>query len=222
MRDIPIDRIMTTGPTTVDVSDPISVAKELFKSDEMHHLPVVENGLLVGIVSTSDLLKYHLLDADPGAISVVTIRQVMEADPVVLQSEASLRDAAEALSVGAYHALPVVDQNRALVGIVTTGDLVKHLLQQIPRGDGSLHEVAASDSPHRIGDEEISRTLRLAEQAVHQGGDIGGLSRVLLHLKDRSRLLEDVRMAAELYMRSGHGEREHSVLMKSLAACKGK
>jgi CBS domain-containing protein len=217
VRDIAINRIMTTDPTTVELSDSISVAKQLFVSGDIHHLPVVENGLLVGIVSSSDLLKFHLLDDDPAAQSSATVRQIMEADPVVLQSDASLRDAASKLSIGGYHALPVVEHNRVLVGIVTTVDLVTHLVQQVPRGDGSIHENANSGSTTRTSDGEISRAVRQAEQATSQGGDPDGLSRVLLHFRDQNRLLEFVRKAAELYLRSGQGEHEHGVLVKRLA-----
>lgn len=217
VRDIAINRIMTTDPTTVQIGDPISVAKQMFVSGDIHHLPVVKNGLLVGIISSSDLLKFHLLDGDPAALSSATVGQIMEADPVVLQSGASLRDAATTLSIGGYHALPVIEHNRALVGIVTTVDLVTHLLQQIPRGDGSIHENANSGSTTRISDSEISGAVRQAEQSTSQGGDPDGLSRVLLHLRDQNRLLENVRKAAELYLRSGHGEHEHSVLVKVLA-----
>ncbi len=189
VRDIEINRIMTTDPTVVELSDPISVAKQLFASGDIHHLPVVENGLLVGIVSSSDLLKFHLLDCDPAVLSSTTVRQIMEADPVVLQSGASLRDAATTLSIGGYHALPVVEHNRALVGIVTTVDLVTHLLQQIPRGDGSIHENVNSGAT-TISDSELSRAVRRAEQSKSQGGDPDGLSRVLLHLRaQRSRAL---------------------------------
>lgn len=217
MRDIAINRIMTTDPATVESSDPVSVAKQLFESGDIHHLPVVENRLLVGIVSSSDLLKYHLLDGDPAALSSATVRQIMEADPVVLKSGATLRDAATTLSVGGYHALPVVEDDRTLVGIVTTGDMVAHLLQQLPRGDGSIHEHPVPESTARISDSEISSAIRQAEQAANQGDDAGGLSRVLLHFRDRVRSLETLRKAAELYLRSGHGEHEHSVLVKRLA-----
>jgi len=217
MRDIAVNRIMTTDPATVGPNDPISVAKQLFESGDIHHLPVVDHGVLAGIVTSSDLLKFHLLDGDPAALSSATVHEIMEVDPVVLESGASLRDAATALSVGGYHALPVVDFNRALIGIVTTADLVTHLLQQIPLADGSNHKKTNSSTTGRISDSDISRAMRRAEQTANQEGDPGWLSRVLLHFRDRNRLLEDVRKAAELYLRSGNGEHEHSVLVKRLA-----
>ena len=217
MRDIAINRIMTTDPATVVPGDPISVAKEKLESGQIHHLAVVEEGTLVGIVSTSDLLKFHLLDGDAAALSSTTVAQIMEPEPVVLPSDASLRDAAAALSIGGYHALPVVEPDRTLVGIVTSVDLVMYLLQQIARGDGSIREDADSVSGAHISDSVIKKVIEQAEQDVVQGGGAQEQSRVLLHLRDRNRLLESMRKAAELYMRSGHGEREHSVLVRCLS-----
>lgn len=217
MRDVAINRIMTTDPAAVEAGDPVAVARRLFESRDIHHLPVVEQGRLVGILSSADLMKFHMLDGDPAILSAATVRQVMEENPVVLQSDASLRDAANALSIGGYHALPVVDPDHALVGIVTTADLVDHLLRQIPRGDGSIHEAKNSGTANPVGDDELSRTLRQAQQVAQQGGNPDQWSRVVLHLRDRNRVLEDVCHAAELYLRSGHGEHEHSVLVKRLA-----
>jgi len=215
MRDIAIDRIMTTDPATVGQDDTIAVAHRLFESGDIHHLPVVDNGLLVGIVSSSDLFKFHLLDGGAASVSTATVRQVMEPNPVALSSGASLRDAAIRLSVGGYHALPVVEADGTLLGIVTTGDLVGHLLEQIPQGDGSLRD--GSGPRDDLSDTQIARTLRIAEKATEDAGDLHDVSQLLLYFRHRNQLLEQVGQAAEHYMRSGHGEHEHSVLIKRLA-----
>lgn len=217
MRDVAIDRIMTTEPATVGPHEHISAAQRLFETTEIHHLPVVEDGKLVGIVSSSDLLKFHLLDGDPADVSGATVRNVMEADPVILNSGASLRDAAATLSVGGYHALPIVEGDGTLIGIVTTVDLVKHLLQHIGREDGSIREAPEAGDAAELSDGDLSQVLRRAEEAERDGADNDGFARALFTLRNRNRRLEGVRKAAELYMRSGHGEREHGVLVKSLA-----
>lgn len=217
MRDIAIDRVMTTEPATVEPTDPISTARRLLEPGRIHHLPVVEQGLLAGIVSTSDLLKFHLLQGGTESVDQTPVAQIMEVDPVTLQSNASLRDAANKLSVGGYHALPVIEPDRTLVGIVTTSDLVTHLLQQLPSGDGSIRPDEFTGSAQPIDDEETSRVMHQAEQAVQSGSEPANISRILLRLRDENRSLRKVCHAAELYMRSGHGEREHSVLVKCLS-----
>ena len=184
MRDQSIVRIMTSEPATVNVDEPAAKAVQILETEAIHHLPVVEDGRLVGIVSTPDLLKLYLLGDDPPAANSIPVRQIMQKDPVVVASSSNLRDAAEMLSTGSFHALPVVDTDGLLVGIVTSTDLIQHLLMQIPRGDGSLAEVSTAA------------------------------------LQTRNRVLEEVCRAVELYIRSGHAEHEHSVLLKKLAAAR--
>jgi CBS domain-containing protein len=183
MRDTPIDRIMTTDPVIIGPGDSAAKARNLLETSAIHHLPVVDNGRLVGMVSSADLLKLYVLDEDVALATLATVSQIMELDPVVLSAAATLRDAAEKLMKGGFHALPVVDADRSLVGIVTSVDLIDALLKSLPVGDGSIIEAPA----HRLSD-----------------------------LMEDNRLLRQVCKAAELYVRSGHGEHEHSVLIKCL------
>ncbi len=170
---------MSTNPATIGPFAPSSDARHLLESGGINHLPVVDDGKLVGIVSTSDLLKLYLLDEElTGATT--TVDQIMQPDPISLDEGGTLREAAEKLSTGGFHALPIVDEDKHLVGIVTSTDLIDHLLHQLPRNDGSIAEVSVAG------------------------------------LQIRNRQLEKVCKAAELYMRSGHAEHEHSVLLKAL------
>jgi len=182
MRNEPIDRIMTERPATVAPDDSLAAASELFASSGIHHAPVVDNGELVGILSASDFLKLHFLKGDNVSPEKVKVRQLMQANPIFLPYSASLRDAAERFRVGEFHALPVIDDDGAVVGIITTSDLVQYLLHRVPQGDGSIQD------------------------------DVGGLR----DLVQQNRLLKAVCDAAELYIRSGHADREHSVLVKRL------
>ena len=132
MRDFPIDRIMTADPATVGPHATVIEAQGLLDNNAIHHLPVVEGERLVGIVSSSDLLKLHLLDDHLSIYERITVDQVMETNVVVLHEKATLRDAAEKLCMGYFHALPVVDRRRRLRGIVTVSDLMGELLKQLP------------------------------------------------------------------------------------------
>ncbi len=217
MRDVPIQRIMTTDPATVGPDYPASAAKSLLGSGDMHHLPVTEDGKLVGIVSSADLLKIYLLDNGSGPPNEITVNRIMTTNPVVLDSRENLRDAAKKLSKGGFHALPVVDPDLTLVGIVTSSDLIDHLLHQIPSGDGSIEGRAPADSSGEPDDNEITDALRAAESAVDRGDEYSKLARLLLYMRKRNRLLQDACKAAELYVRSGHGEHEHAVLVKRLS-----
>ncbi|MBT8090662.1 MAG: CBS domain-containing protein [Gammaproteobacteria bacterium] len=185
MRDTSIDRIMTTNPVMIGPEDSAAKARELLQTSAIHHLPVIDAGKLVGIVSSADLLKLYVLDEEVALSSLATVSQIMELNPVVLATTATLRDAAEKLMNGGFHALPVVDDDRNLVGIVTSVDLIDYLLKSLPVGDGSIVEAPEHSLPDLI---------------------------------EGNRLMQQVCDAAELYVRSGHAEHEHSVLIKCLAA----
>ena len=207
---------MTTNPVAVRAEDSVVTAKDLLQSHGIHHLPVVEDGILVGILSSSDFLKLHVLRDREEALAAIKVSQIMEAEPVTLDVFADLVDVAAKLSEGGFHALPVVEADNALVGIVTSSDLINHVLMQVPKGDGSLRESAPAETGSRVTDEDLTSTMRAAKEAVQSGKD-DPQAAALVHLAEQNRLLKEVSKAAELYMRSGHGEHEHSVLIKSLA-----
>ncbi|MGB5336458.1 MAG: CBS domain-containing protein [Woeseiaceae bacterium] len=184
MRDTPISRIMTTDPVTIAPTETAAAARALFESRNIHHLPVVDDGKLVGIISSADLLKLFLLDEQTALSANARVGQIMEVCPVTLDAGATLRQAAEKLRTASFHALLVIDAERRLAGIITSGDLIDALLKSLPVGDGSIIEAP--------------------EQSLSD-------------LIDDNQKLRKVYEAAELYVRSGHGEREHSVLIKRLS-----
>ena len=215
MRDIPINRIMTPNPVTVGPGDSITTAQEILRSRDIHHLPVVDDGVLVGMFSASDLFKLYPLRDRQSALESVKVGQVMDPEPVTLGLQADLIDVATVLNTGSFHALPVVDSDTVLVGIVTTTDLINHLLMQIPRGDGSATEGHDRRRTGRVSDADIAAALRLAK-ATLESGKSGKMAEVVIYLREQNRLLKEVCAAAEHYMRSGHAEHEHSLLRKAL------
>lgn len=55
-----IEQVMKRNLTTIDSSTTIKEVAEIFSTEEFHALPVVENGNLKGIVTTTDIIKYLL------------------------------------------------------------------------------------------------------------------------------------------------------------------
>lgn len=131
MRDISIEQIMTPDPATISPQSSAAEARRLLDSNVINHLPVVEGDRLVGIVSSSDLLKLYLLDDTLALFSRATVDQIMETNLILLDEQATLGEAAEKLSMGNFHALPVVNKKRRLVGIVTSSDLIGELLNHL-------------------------------------------------------------------------------------------
>ncbi len=134
----PISKIMSTHLITVHHGDPISKVRQLASEHGVHHIPVVSGDQLVGIISWSDILRVSFGDVfatdqrtvDATLDHTFTIEQVMKKNPISLTETATVREAAEILARGEFHAVPVVNGGK-LVGIVSTTDLIKYLLDQI-------------------------------------------------------------------------------------------
>jgi osmoprotectant transport system ATP-binding protein len=120
MHDIAIDKVMTSDPATVSPQSSAAEARRLLDSN-----------VIVGIVSSSDLLKLHLLDNTMALFTRATVDQIMETNVTVLGKNSTLREAVEKLSMGNFHALPVVDRKRRLLGIVTSTDLMNELMLRL-------------------------------------------------------------------------------------------
>lgn len=58
--DWPVSRVMTSPAITVDPSTPVLTALAMMTQRRVRHLPVVDGGSLVGIVSIGDLVKYRI------------------------------------------------------------------------------------------------------------------------------------------------------------------
>jgi CBS domain-containing membrane protein len=133
----PITHIMTPDPYTLGVHEDLETAERRFRELGVRHLPVVRGEKLVGILSLTDLQRISFVDnfdtegdADTAIYNMLRLDQVMVSKPYTLPVTATIRDAAEVLTEQEFHALPVVDENRKVVGIVTTTDLIRYLLSQ--------------------------------------------------------------------------------------------
>jgi len=58
--DWPVSKIMTAPAITIDTAMEIMTALALMTQRRIRHLPVVEGGELIGIVSIGDLVKYRM------------------------------------------------------------------------------------------------------------------------------------------------------------------
>lgn len=131
----PVGAVMTRDPATVHPTQRLSVVRHGMLASGGHHVPVVEEGRFIGMITPADLLRVMPPDGfarDPDALDRaldrVSVRQAMQEDVVTLPARASVRDAAAALGRGGFHGLPVIDDHASLVGVVTTSDLMRALL----------------------------------------------------------------------------------------------
>jgi len=133
----PVSNIMSSPILTVHAAQKVSEVYRLLTENPIHHVPVVNGNKLLGLISSTDMMKLSL-DAygtpDPANSeyldSQFSIDGIMSTELITVTPEEPIRSVAEKLSTGVLHSLPVVDTGGKLVGIVTTTDLVNYLLDQ--------------------------------------------------------------------------------------------
>lgn len=134
-RNESVRKIMTSNPVTVQVGQSIAEAYKILLEYDFHHVPVIDGKGLVGLITSTDIGRVtYSFDTDNRMTDAVldhtrTIADVMQKNVKSLSSGASIREAAELLADGSFHAVPIVDDG-ALVGIVTSTDLIRYLLEQ--------------------------------------------------------------------------------------------
>lgn len=131
----PVSKIMTADLVTVNPSNSVADVADIFSSRNIHHIPVVSGSDLVGIISKTDMDRISYVSewqsdkANTTIYENLNLDQVMSKQVETVQADDQIKDAAELLAKGRYHALPVLEGER-LTGIVTSTDVINYLLDQ--------------------------------------------------------------------------------------------
>lgn len=124
-----VDEVMTRDPTTVRSTVSIGEAISTLKEVDARHLPVVDDGRLVGILSDRDLLELRNVLDDPDVDTSVLERAIsacMSTDVASVTSETELTEVIDIMLERRVGALPVVEvETDTLVGIVSYVDVLK-------------------------------------------------------------------------------------------------
>ncbi|MFZ5441282.1 MAG: HPP family protein [Myxococcota bacterium] len=133
----PISAIMSKKVQSVRPDTSLDTAVELLMSKDISHLPVTEDGLLVGILSKTDVVRERYLNGtsseseeklEPGyqlEDSGRTVSELMAKRVRSLSSDSSVAEAAATMARYRVHGLPVVDEKKGLVGFVSTFDIAR-------------------------------------------------------------------------------------------------
>ncbi len=130
----PVKNIMTQEVETIEPSSSLFLAKKKFEKFGFHHLPVQENGALVGMLSVSDILLFqrgfHKTEEEEELeklrLKTTKVSDIMTTGIATLEPQDKINIALEVFKKNIFHALPIVDEDR-LVGIVSTFDIIAHL-----------------------------------------------------------------------------------------------
>jgi CBS domain-containing protein len=130
-----VQDVMTREPVTVTRQTTIKHAAEILAGRQISSLPVLdEHGQLCGVVSEADLIRDaflpdargHMLPGHYGEGGrPSTVEDVMTPHAITVLESSDVADAADLMTSMGVKCLPVVDDDRVLVGVVSRSDLVK-------------------------------------------------------------------------------------------------
>lgn len=130
--DTPITEIMTIDIKCVTPDQKIIDLKHIYEQiDFHHHVPVVQNDKLIGMVSLIDFMRSINnagLDDNEEVYHTKTVKDIMTLNPKSLSESSTIKDVTKLLAKGDFSSVVITD-NGTIKGIVTTTDLLRYFIK---------------------------------------------------------------------------------------------
>jgi acetoin utilization protein AcuB len=128
-----VRELMSARVTSLRQDDTLDIADGVMCMGRIRHLPVVDGGTVVGVVSQRDLFRSALgtalafgIRGPQELMRSLDVRDVMSAPAVTIAPDASVQDAARTMAEKRIGCLPVVEKGK-LVGILTETDILRYV-----------------------------------------------------------------------------------------------
>jgi acetoin utilization protein AcuB len=132
-RKTPVSVLMVRSPRTIDADAKLSDVRRALIANDFHHMPIVDEGRLVGMISWRDLVRAYRVARHDEGVPVEqlldessSVRELMTTDLVTLPPDGTIDEAIDLIAEGNIHSVLIVDDDD-LVGIVTDKNLVEFL-----------------------------------------------------------------------------------------------
>lgn len=169
---------MTREVATLGPESSVAQAWQLLREREVRHIPIVEGGRLVGLVSDRDLRDASPVrksddgGEDENVFGWASMRDIMTTKPVTISPFDTIEHAAREIYDRRIGCLPVVDKGE-LAGIITSSDMMRTLIELFGAGKpGTWLEVEVTDEPGALAgivDAISDRHVNLASVFVAPG-----------------------------------------------------
>lgn len=129
---------MSSPVTTISPQTSLLDARQIMDAKKIRALPVVEEGKLVGIVTRRGLLRTDIPALSERAwntdldLKSADVSGIMTKNPITVPDSGPLPKAARVMLENKITAIPVVDANREMVGIITTSDIFQFIRAELP------------------------------------------------------------------------------------------
>jgi CBS domain-containing protein len=128
-----VSEIMMGSPVTLKPDDTLDLANDIISLGRIRHIPVVDGGKLIGIISERDLMGaaanriFGLKQKSKSALlKSVLIKDIMRKRAVTVEPDTPITTAAHLMADKKIGCLPVLSEG-ALVGLVTTTDVLRYV-----------------------------------------------------------------------------------------------
>jgi acetoin utilization protein AcuB len=128
---------MTPDPKTISPTTRLSDARRIMDAEKFRVLPIMKEGELVGIITRRGLLRTDISPlsetgvTQPVDLSQNTVDTIMTTNVLTITPSAPLPKAARIMMENKITALPVME-GKKLVGIITTSDLFRFIIEEVP------------------------------------------------------------------------------------------
>lgn len=123
-RTVPVSELMTREVSALGSGASLDDMAQLLVDEHCHHVPIIDDDRLVGMVSSRDMVRAYRDDGRAAASAA----DVMSRDLETIYQDQPIDAAIERIGKGDIHSLIVLDHDDRLVGIVTHRDLLRFLM----------------------------------------------------------------------------------------------
>ena len=120
-----VGEFMTRSPIAIPHDQPLSLAEQTMRDKGVRHLPVTENGRLVGLLSQRNVRAALLTRAGAAFLA----KDAMVPDPFVTTADTPLDVVANTMAEDKYGSVVLMDSQKNILGIFTTVDACRALRQ---------------------------------------------------------------------------------------------
>ncbi len=134
MMNEPVSSIMTPAEKLITCrpEDSMVTAQRIMEKHRLHHLPIVKDGKLAGLITTTDLLRLNRRFEEYTGLDV---KDVMTTKLAKLEPNSKVGTASTIFLENLFHLLPIVEEDDRLIGIITTFDVLKYSFKKEYPGD---------------------------------------------------------------------------------------
>ncbi|MDP7592055.1 MAG: CBS domain-containing protein [Litorilituus sp.] len=133
-----INALMSRDLVTIDLDDTLATIREIFEQVTFHHILVIENKKLVGVVSDRDFFKSvgprlgTSIETERDKLPLNRkVHQVMNRKLICVNEQASVIDVVNCFHNNRVSCVPVIDNNGCPIGIISWRDIVDALAKKM-------------------------------------------------------------------------------------------